>query len=148
MELHFILIIIVVLIICGKFLYDYINKCESTVSPGLEPNLGPESGPSPGPTPAKIQPIDITNKFGLYFSPNCIHCKQFFPEWKKLIKMSVPNVSFFEVNCYDEPDKCNSSGIQGYPTMLLHKADGSSTQYNGARKTDSIINYINSQISR
>jgi hypothetical protein len=87
-----------------------------------------------------------SDKFKLYYSPNCIHCQNFRPEWDKMKNsVKIDNIVFDEVNCGDPNSGkvCSDAGIKGYPTLLFHKNDNTNLVYNGERTIDSIVKFIN-----
>lgn len=86
-----------------------------------------------------------TSTFGLYYSPNCGHCRDFYPKWQEITNtVKMNGVKFFEVNCNEDEDKCRIAQIQAYPTMLLQKPDGTTLPYDGERTKDGIVNFIRS----
>ena len=85
------------------------------------------------------------NIITLYYSPNCGHCVEFLPEWKKLQNVkSINNIVVIEtINCSENYNKCKEHNVQAYPTIIMQKTDGSQLEYNGNRTVDSLINFIN-----
>jgi thioredoxin-like negative regulator of GroEL len=84
-------------------------------------------------------------KLTLFYSPNCGHCVDFLPEWKKIHNIeSIKNIVVLEtINCSENYNKCQENSIQAYPTIIMQKTDGTKIEYEGARTVESLINFIN-----
>ncbi|OLY82709.1 Thioredoxin domain-containing protein 5 [Smittium mucronatum] len=60
-----------------------------------------------------------------FYSPTCIHCIEFAPNWIKLAQLLKGKVELYEVDCPQNTDFCNKQGINGYPTLKLVYKDKS-----------------------
>jgi protein disulfide-isomerase-like protein len=81
------------------------------------------------------------HKFVLYYAPWCGHCQKFKPIWDQFaeqINSSDKNISVSKVNC--EENKCEN--ISGYPTVIMHKSDGTSETYTGERTQEGLMAFI------
>ncbi len=76
-----------------------------------------------------------------FYHPSCGHCSAFKPAWEE-IKQKI-NLPAKDINCEDEPDKCTTYGIQGYPTIILEKG-GERREFNDKRTVENVIKFIES----
>lgn len=92
----------------------------------------------------------MTSKIVLYYSNRCIHCKNFKPEWNKILEMNNKSlngkkllVKDFEASqTYNDDDYNNinsTTNISGYPTILINN-NNKWVEYAGPRTADSILN--------
>jgi thiol-disulfide isomerase/thioredoxin len=90
------------------------------------------------------------NRLGLYYAPWCGYSKMFYPVWNKLVEMAqqknITNVAFFVVNCDEDKQTCATNQIKGFPTLVLHKFDGTDMPYEGERSAEQILNFVLSNI--
>ncbi len=81
-------------------------------------------------------------KVKLFKATWCGHCNSFKPEWEKLQKeageMGVKCVAF---DADADKNEVAKENIEGFPTIKI-EVDGSSTEYNGARSADAILNEV------
>jgi thioredoxin domain-containing protein 5 len=97
-----------------------------------------------------------------FYSPTCHHCIHFAPTWKSLVdeaKTSMPSVRVAQVNCalyggmwqqyptildsnMPPLDLCNTSGITGYPTIIMYHNNGQSTTYSGDRTLQDLVKFV------
>lgn len=98
---------------------------------------------------ATTQPLKSTeqNRMTLYHAHWCGACKHFRPEWEKF-KQELPkqnlNTVSDEYECESNKDKCNAMKIMYFPTLILHKADGTDIHFpdNIPRTSEGIITFI------
>jgi len=79
-----------------------------------------------------------------FYAPWCGHCKALAPEYELAATELKGDVPIAKVDCTVEADVCAEQGVQGYPTLKVFKK-GSSSDYKGARKSDSIVSYMKKQ---
>lgn len=79
----------------------------------------------------------------LYYSPNCGHCHAFMNTWDKFSDNAVKlKIRASKIDCSDA--KCD--GISGYPTVILHKRDGTNITFNGKRTVDELESFVSHNI--
>lgn len=86
------------------------------------------------------------NKLKLFYATWCGYSKQFFPVWEQ-IKQHVSNNPELQTHCeqYDcdkDNNICSEYGIEGFPTVVLVKKDGSKIMYTGERSVSAVINFV------
>ncbi|KAG0359088.1 protein disulfide-isomerase precursor [Podila minutissima] len=80
-----------------------------------------------------------------FFAPWCGHCKSLAPEYEvAATQLKAKNIPIAKVDCTVETDLCQEQGIQGYPTLKVFR-NGSPSDYQGARKADAIVSYLQKQ---
>ncbi|CAE6471161.1 hypothetical protein ACGC1H_001002 [Rhizoctonia solani] len=87
-----------------------------------------------------------------FYSPYCPHCKRFAPTWDKVAKEKAPleGISGFtmaQVNCIAQGDLCNSSGVEGYPTVMLYRDGKKIEEYSGDRSRDNLSSWIDKRVA-
>jgi len=85
-----------------------------------------------------------TRALVMYFAPWCGHCKTLMPVWDDLGKKFansdvVVGKIDATVNEVEGSEKINS-----FPTIKLHRKDGSQAEYNGVRTVEGISKFIES----
>lgn len=89
----------------------------------------------------------------LYYTEWCGYSKQFLPEWKK-IKEEITNsnlnniITLMEYDCDKTKNICMDNNINGYPTLIFHKANGQKVNYpdNMQRNAQSVISFVKSNL--
>jgi len=125
----------VTLILLVAVSYYFRTTISSYVSQGFQ---NPTTAPS-------------VREFVLYYADWCPHCKTVVPEFKTLApngKVVVGGqevkVSTYEVG--KEPEKHKAAKISGYPTIKFSDADGTTTEYKGARTADAFLEFLNQKL--
>ncbi|QPG75308.1 hypothetical protein FOA43_002660 [Brettanomyces nanus] len=82
-----------------------------------------------------------------FFAPWCGHCKHLGPEFVAAADvLSKKDIPLAQVDCTEERDLCSKYEVRGYPTLKVFRGSPSDySDYNGQRKSDSIINYMTKQ---
>lgn len=63
------------------------------------------------------------------------HCKALAPEYEEAATtLKEKNIRLAKVDCTEEPDLCQSYGVEGYPTLKIFRGLESISTYGGARK--------------
>lgn len=85
------------------------------------------------------------NKVVLFYAPWCGHCQEFKDTYKKIAKSVSSSYPLYVMDCTDEencvaiPKKYN---IEGYPTILFVKEDGTSVPFEENRNEDNVLSWI------
>jgi len=92
---------------------------------------------------------DVKNKkvLVLFYNNNCGHCKQLKPIWDKAeAKMSDKMVAIDVTDASDNAIKAITSkfNINSYPTMLVLDNGEVTATYDGERKEEALISYVQS----
>jgi hypothetical protein len=85
----------------------------------------------------------------LYYTDWCGYSKMFMAEWDKIKNSELSNiVNFEQYECDKNSQKCKENNIHGYPSLILHKNDGSKLQFpdNKQRNLDGITSFVKSNI--
>jgi hypothetical protein len=91
------------------------------------------------------------NVLCLYYLPGCGHCENFLPIWNELKKV-LENSNFKSVldtkkiNCGEDRESCMLANINGVPTVILYKKDGSNITYDGDREIPAIMNFLQKEL--
>jgi len=78
----------------------------------------------------------------------CGHCKNFKPEWNKLINNNnlKEKVNFITLDSDTNKKEFTEWKIEGFPTIILKKGD-TSIEYNGERSVNNIEKFIKTNIN-
>jgi hypothetical protein len=85
------------------------------------------------------------NKLVLYYAMWCGYSRQFLPIWEQ-VKSVISNTSDLNTTCeqYDcEAQKQSCQGINGFPSIILIKPDGTKIQYQNERSPEAILAFVN-----
>lgn len=87
----------------------------------------------------------------LYYALWCGHSRNFLPEWEKFeqyAKANMPHLRVSRMRCEDGDEAtCQQKGIEGYPTVVLYFGNGTERIFDGQRKMESLVEFINSNIN-
>lgn len=83
------------------------------------------------------------DKLVLYYTDWCQASQQFKPIWDMFKKNSGTDITKISINCEKDNNKCQITGIKGYPTVILHKSNGENIQFNGSRTVQSLEDFVN-----
>ena len=85
---------------------------------------------------------NMSNKLTYYYMNGCGHCNNFNPIWDKFTNdyNGPPDITFEKIESKDAP-----STIKGFPTIVLTKSDGSTSEFNADRTVGELQNFISSQ---
>ncbi len=85
--------------------------------------------------------------FVLYYVDWCPHCRNIKPEWSKLEKENLDNVTIKKINCEENEKISQEKNIEGFPTIQLEKANGEIIPYEDNRDYDSFIVFLNNNLN-
>src|SRR3990172_12089338 len=85
----------------------------------------------------------------LYYASWCPHCKNFMPEWDKFEQYAKDKLQWLKVTkmqCENGNEQmCKQKGVDGYPTVIFYDNSGKGSVYDGERKMEALVDYINKQ---
>lgn len=58
-----------------------------------------------------------------FYSPNCHHCHELAPTWRKLSQELEGVIRIGAVNCEDDWSLCYQLSIESYPTLLYYEKE-------------------------
>ncbi len=83
------------------------------------------------------------NVFVKFFAPWCGHCVRMAPAWEQLAKQVGDAAVIAEVDVTQNEDIAEKVGIEGFPTLkLFKKGDRKGIEYNGARDTTALKDFV------
>lgn len=74
-------------------------------------------------------------KITLYYVPWCQYCKTDLPAFENLEKKYGSGIAFVKIDCFANP----VTGIDGYPTYIAEKADGTKISHIGAFRSEAAM---------
>jgi hypothetical protein len=78
-----------------------------------------------------------TSSITLYHSPQCSHCVAFMPIWDQFA--SKATIIAKKIDCTKE----SCPNIDGFPTVLLRKSNGTTVQFEQKRTVDNLVAFVN-----
>ena len=85
---------------------------------------------------------NMANKLTYYYMEGCGHCKNFNPIWDEFTSdyKGPPTITFEKIESKNAP-----SSVKGFPTIILTKSDGSTSEFNAKRTIGELQNFIDNQ---
>ena len=90
-------------------------------------------------------PTNNKNKLVLYYALWCGHSRNFLPIWDQ-VRAVIENSPDLNTECiqYDcEAQKQSCQGVNGFPSVVLIKQDGTIIQYNQSRTPEALLTFVN-----
>jgi thiol-disulfide isomerase/thioredoxin len=84
--------------------------------------------------------------FGVDWCPHCVSAKPEFEALGSTKTIGGKNVHCVYVNPEKEPEKAQGFEIDGYPTLVLQKADGSLKKYGGPRTQAGFLEFLQNAV--
>lgn len=86
---------------------------------------------------------NMENKLTYYYMNGCGHCEKFNPIWEEFTKnySGTPPITFEKIESANAP-----SSVKGYPTVILTKKDGSTSEFNAQRTVGELQRFISDKI--
>ncbi|TRY71848.1 hypothetical protein TCAL_05412 [Tigriopus californicus] len=87
--------------------------------------------------------------FVKYFAPWCGHCKRLAPTWDELAKKyeGKAGIKVAKVDCTSNDNQnkelCNDQGVNGFPTLIIHKDGQKVAEYSGKRELADLEKFVN-----
>lgn len=90
-------------------------------------------------------------KFVLYYAEWCGHSQTMLEIWKDFVTQAkensnLSNLTLEKIDCDKNDDVCKEKKINGYPTMILHKDDGESIEYDSSRDVEALIKWCEAKL--
>jgi thiol-disulfide isomerase/thioredoxin len=82
------------------------------------------------------------NKLTLYYASWCGWSKKFLPIWEEFKKNNTANIEIETIECTDGNEKC--ARVQGFPSIILHKTDGSEVEFQNERTVAGLTQFVTS----
>lgn len=80
--------------------------------------------------------------FGVDWCPHCVSAKPEFEALGPTKTIGGKTVHMVYVNPEKEPEKVKGFEVEGYPTLILQKADGSQQKFSGPRTQDGFLQFL------
>jgi thiol-disulfide isomerase/thioredoxin len=94
------------------------------------------------------------NALVLYYTDWCSHSMRFVPiydkfkcNFDKFAKENNIKIIITKVDCEQNRGKCSDFGVQGFPSVTLHTADGRLIKYEGPRTVLGLYNFVRKNLS-
>lgn len=101
-------------------------------------------------TDQEVKENEVKGEIILYYAMWCGHSKAFLPEWEKFEEYAKKNLSFLRVSrvrCEDGNEAtCVQKGVEGYPTVILYPKGNAEKLYEGERKMEKVVEFINNNL--
>ncbi|CAH1183258.1 unnamed protein product [Phaedon cochleariae] len=84
-----------------------------------------------------------------FYSPNCHHCHELAPTWRKLARELEGVIRVAAVNCEDDYNLCYQLSIESYPTLLYYEKEShlyEGIKYVGDRSVEALEEYVLSNL--
>ncbi|CAG9826607.1 unnamed protein product [Diabrotica balteata] len=84
-----------------------------------------------------------------FYSPNCHHCHDLAPTWRKLAKELEGVIRIAAVNCEDDYKLCHQLNIRAYPTLLYYEKEFhlyEGLEYRGDRTLEALEEHVLSKL--
>ena len=95
---------------------------------------------------------DGSYKFIMLHMPGCGYCERAMPEYNEFIETSPmmikgKSVTITKVDGVADPESSKAYGVDGFPTFVLAKPDGSFVKYNGDRNVAGYKAFLESTVA-
>lgn len=84
-----------------------------------------------------------------FYSPNCYHCHELAPTWRKLAQELEGVIRIGAVNCEDDYKLCLQLRIEAYPTLLYYEKEFhlyEGIKYTGDRTVEALEEFVVSKL--
>jgi thiol-disulfide isomerase/thioredoxin len=89
-------------------------------------------------------------EFVMLYADWCGHCKKAKPDFEKLAASSPLNIGTQKVRVRlvdGETEEAKKFSVEGFPTFILMKPDGSQVRYEGGRNVDGYKEFLTQQLA-
>lgn len=84
-----------------------------------------------------------------FYSPQCHHCHELAPTWRRLAAELEGVIRIAAVNCEDDWSLCYQLSVQSYPTLLYYEREAhlyEGEKYTGARTLEALKEFVLSRL--
>ncbi|KAJ8970385.1 hypothetical protein NQ314_001253, partial [Rhamnusium bicolor] len=84
-----------------------------------------------------------------FYSPNCHHCHELAPTWRKFAQELEGVIRIAAVNCEDDYALCHQLSIEAYPTLLYYEKEShmyEGEKYIGDRTVEALQEFVLSKL--
>lgn len=135
------------------FFYKYRETSNDSVIPDehrqpvvdykdISANNSPYPAPSPKQQQQQQQPTPDGRRLVFFYANWCGHCQKMKPEWDKLVQKYNQTYQLEQYEADEHKDIMKKEQIEGFPTIKLYKADGTSHEYRGDRSFESLEKFL------
>lgn len=91
------------------------------------------------------------NTFTMYYADWCPHCQSIKPAFTEFVnngdvKVGSNTCKVRMIDAAKNPEAAKGKPVKGFPTFLLETTDGGIVEYQGERKVDSFLEFINQKL--
>ncbi|QKF93936.1 thioredoxin [Fadolivirus algeromassiliense] len=101
-------------------------------------------------TDQEVKESGVAGEIILYYAMWCGYSRAFLPEWEKFeeyAKKNLPYVRVSRVRCEDGNEAtCVQKGVEGYPTVILYPKNNTERLYEGERKMEKVVEFVQNNL--
>jgi thiol-disulfide isomerase/thioredoxin len=91
------------------------------------------------------------NTFTMYYADWCPHCQTIKPAFTEFVNQGDIQVGSTSckvrmIDAAKNPEEAKGKPVKGFPTFLLETVDGGIVEYQGERKVDGFLQFINEKL--
>lgn len=139
-----VLIILLIVIVSTILVYIFRNNMKEYFNPIKQETQALEVSPTENET-------GMGDHIILYYAMWCGYSRSFLPEWEKFetyAKSNLPNLKVMRLRCEDGDEAtCQQKGIEGYPSIILYKANGDEVEFRQERSADKVIEFCKKNLN-
>jgi thiol-disulfide isomerase/thioredoxin len=105
----------------------------------------PQPDPYPNSSYRATHPLseeERQDRLVMYYTEWCGYSQQFKPIWQRFLQEVQPDVITEAVECDQNKELCKARGVKGYPTVILHKSNGTNVEFTGPRSVEGLNDFL------